>query len=235
MTLNAEVQSLSPPAMVSLFILDATSIGGPVLRFTLGKILEGPVMYDGQAYTPTDVSFTGLETSGVGALPTPKLTLSNTNGVWQAILNAYGDLLGCTITRIRTLRKYLDDGSAPDPLAYWGPDVFRIERRTAENAVYIEWELSAAIDQEGKLLPGRQVIRETCLWRYRAYNEATSSFDYSKALCPYVGSTYYDINDQVVTDPAEDVPSRRLSCCKVRFGAGNPLPFGGFPGAGRSR
>lgn len=235
MTVQAVAQSLQPDAIVSLFTLDTSMIGGPVLRFVRDKDAGGPIRFGGVEYTPTDVEFTGLEVSGVGALPTPQLRLLNHDGVFQTILNTFGDVLGCPLYRIRTFARFLDDSPQTDPNTYYGPDIFRVERKVAENPVYIEWELSAAIDQEGKMLPGRQVIRETCLWRYRAWDPVSLNFDYSKAQCPYTGTTYFDINDQQTLDPARDHPSRRISCCEARFGEGNPLPFGGFPGVARVR
>ena len=234
-TIQSVSQSLRPDGMVSLFRLDTTSIGGPVLHFVQSSFEGEPVLYDGVEYLPTDVEFNGLETSGVGALPRPRLRLSNANGVWRGIVNTYGDLLGCMVYRFRTHERFLDGQPEADPLAYRGPDVFLIERKASENSVFTEWELSASIDQEGKMLPGRQIIRNTCLFRYRAYQANSGTFDYSRAICPYAGDRYYDINDIEVFSPAEDVPSRRLSCCRKRFGNNNPLPFGGFPGAGRVR
>ena len=144
----------------------------------------------------------------------------------------WGELLGCTIYRVRTFARHLDDGEEPDSEAFYGPDIFRFERKSSENSVYIEWELSASIDQEGKQLPGRLVIRETCMWRYRRFDPSTGRFDYSKAQCPYAGDNFFDRND-LPTTPDKDEPSRRLSCCRARFGVNGPFPFGGFPGVQR--
>lgn len=234
-TIQSVAQSLAPDAHVALFLLDASSVGGGSYHFVQGRKTGGDVSYGGQTYTAIDIDFKGLETSGVGALPTPSLVLANTNLVPQAMVNTWGDLLGCVVYRWRTFARYLDGGASPDGAAYFGPDTFKIDRKVTENAVFIEWQLSAAIDQEGKLLPGRQIIRDTCMWRYRIYNAGTDAFDYSKAICPYTGTTNYDINDQVTALKKDDVPSRRLSCCKTRFGANAALPFGGFPGVARVR
>lgn len=231
--LQAEGQSLSPSGIVSLFTLDATSMGGPLMHFVQGTEAGEPIVFGGIEYSAVDVQFDGLETTGTGALPTPKIRISNTDGMAQALVSTYGELLGCTLFRIRTYTRFLDGKPDADPEAFYGPDIFRFERKTSENGVYIEWELSASIDQEGKQLPGRTIIRNTCLWRYRYYNGSTGHFDYSKAQCPYTGAQSYDINDLPVSDPSKDVPSRRLSCCRTRFGRANPLPFGGFPGVQR--
>lgn len=228
-------QSLQPDNIISLFTLDTTSIGGPVLNFVQGRDADQSVSFGGVLFQAVDVEFEGMEATGVGALPTPIIRVANHDGFVTQILNTWGEPLGCTLQRIRTFARFLDNGSEPDETAFYGPDIFRVERKATENPVFIEFELSAAIDQEGKMLPGRQVIRDTCLWRYRVWNAATGEFDYSKAQCPYTGTTYFDRNDQEVSDPALDQPSRRITCCEKRFGKGNPLPFGGFPGVERVR
>lgn len=234
-TLQSAAQSLSPDNIVALFTLDTSAIGGPIMRFVQGNEATGQIQYQGLTYEPVDVEFTGLETSGVGSLPTPRIRLANHDGIFQNILNTWGDVLGCPVYRIRTFARFLDGHPDADPNAFYGPDLFRVERKVAENPVYLEWELSAAVDQEGKMLPGRQVIRDTCLWRYRSWDPVAGDFDYSKAQCPYTGANYFDINDDPVVLASDDKPSRRLSCCEKRFGAGNPLPFGGFPGVARIR
>lgn len=231
--IRQEAQKLEPSAIVSLFTLDTTKLGGPVLRFVMSSKTNGQrIVYDGITYEPVDVEFKGLETNGVGALPTPSFVLANDASLVQVMVNTYGDLNGCEVTRVRTYARFLDGEPDADPTAFFGPDRFRVERMVSDSPEQVEWELSTAIDQEGKMLPGRVVIAGTCLWRYRSYVPTTGLFDYSKAQCPYTGDQAYDINDEPVAD-ALDHPSRRLSCCKVRFGENNPLPFGGFPGAAR--
>lgn len=233
-TIHQTAQSLNPGEYVSLFRLDATSVGGAMFYFVQGRVEGAEVKHDGIIYQPADVEFEGFEVSGQGALPTPTIRLANSDGLIQSAINTFGDLLGCEVRRIRTFRQHLDDGSDPDPTAIFGPDIFKVERKTTENSVFVEWELSAAIDQEGKKLPGRQVIRDTCLARYRAYNVNTGKFDYTRAICPYTGSKYFD-KQNTPTTADKDQPSRTVTCCKLRFGENNPLPFGGFPGVGRVR
>lgn len=235
------VQSPKPGDLVVLFRLDATSAGGQVYYFAQGAYDTEGVTFGGVYYTPVDVEFSDFETNGNGALPTPKMRIANANGVIQGMVNAYGDLMGCPISRVRTFRRFLDGEPEADPSAYYGPDHFRIERKVSENPVFIEWELSASIDQEGKMLPGRQVIRDTCLWRYRHYDPddptaAADGFVYPKgtAACPYAGTANFDRLDRPTTKN-KDVCARRLSSCEKRFGTGVELPFGGFPGVARVR
>ena len=46
-------------------------------------------------------------------------------------------------------------------------DVFRIEQKSNPNRVYVEWKLATTFDQEGRLLPGRQVLQSACPLIYR--------------------------------------------------------------------
>jgi lambda family phage minor tail protein L len=230
---QSEQQKLDPSAMISLFTIDATSVGGTVMRFVQASQGSGDVKFGGVSYQSIDIEFSGLETSGVGALPTPTMSIANTDMFIQALVNTLGDLNGCIITRIRTFARFLDGQPDADSTAIYGPDVYKVERKAEDSSVQISWELSAAIDQEGKMLPGRPMVRDTCMWRYRAYDAATGNFNYDRVLCPYTGTKYFDEDDKVTTK-ANDKPSRTVNCCELRFGKGKPWPFGGFPGMGRN-
>lgn len=236
MSIETVAQSRSPGAFVHMFRLDTTSVGGTVVFFAQARREDGGVYFGGQYYVPFDIEFSGFETNGTGSLPTPRMRLSNTNLAIQSMLNTYGDdLIGCPIQRVRTFARFLDGQPEADPTAYFGPDSFRFERKTAENPIFVEWELSASIDQEGKLLPGRQVIRDTCMWRYRRWDHNSNSFDYSKVTdCTYTGGNCFNRKGEPVSAD-QDECGRRLSDCAIRFGPGATLPFGGFPGVARTR
>lgn len=233
MSLQSVAQSENPGERVSLYRLDATSLGGSIYHFTPGRIGDDPIVFGGVEYSPWDVEVSGFETNGSGALPTPHIKVANSTPAFQAVVNSYGDLLGCPIQRVRTFKRFLDGQPDADPTAYWGPDAFRVERKVSENILFIEWEMSASLDQEGKMIPGRVVIRDTCLWRYRRHVASGDTFDYSSAQCPYTGTFYFNAMDEPTLVKSEDVPSRRISCCKARFGNAAALPYGGFPGVAR--
>lgn len=234
MSLSAAVQSPDAGAQVFLFRLDCTSIGGQVYFFTPNAQANGNVSFGGQEYTALDVEFSGYEVTGAGSLPTPTLRLSNTNAVIQGLVNTFGDdLIGCQVQRVRTYARFLDGMPEADPGAYVGPDTFEIEQKVSENPIFIEWKLSAAIDQQGRMIPGRQALRDTCTARYRRFRDG--AFDYSKASCSYVGGACFDRSGKATTDKAKDVCGRRLSDCEARFGKGNPLPTWAYPGMARTR
>lgn len=228
--INEVLQQFSPGNLVQLFQLDATLLGGPVYYFTPTSDGEGgTIVFDGQSYTPIDIEVTGYEWNGQGAFPTPRIAITNTNLAIHAAAITYGDLLGATLTRIRTFRQYLDDGAEADPTAILPIDVHRIERKSNHNNVSIEWELSASIDQEGVKIPKRQILKNACTHTYRTWNGA--SFDYTKATCPYAGTNYFNLSGTQVLNPAEDKCSKQLGAgCRKRFGENGELPFRGFPG-----
>jgi len=72
----------------------------------------------------------------------------------------------------------------------------------------------------GVRAPKRQCIANICQWVYRSTE------------CGYTGTNYFDTNDVPVASSANDVCGKRLTSCKLRFGATAELPYGSFPGIG---
>lgn len=238
-SLSAATQDLSLTEKISLYRLDATSVGASIYYFV--KATEDTtfgVTFGGQLYRAIDINVEGFEVNAGGVLPTPRMSIANSDMFVQSLVNQFGDLAGCELRRVRTFRRFLDGHADADPAAYLGPDVFRIERKSDENPVYIEWELSAAIDQEGKMLPGRQYIRDVCTRRYRVYDPANpraagDGYVYPTIFpCKYTGTgAFTELG--VATTAANDKCGRKISDCQLRFGANNALPMGAFPGIGR--
>ncbi len=230
-TITSEIQKLEPSAIIELFVLDASAFGGDVLRFHAGTNgLSQNLVWQGDTYTAFPVRASGFDMSGNGQLPRPKLQVANVTGAITLLVLTYDDLLGAKITRKRTLAKYLDAVNFPggtnpsaDSTAEFPDDVFFIDRKVTETRDIVEFELAAAFDVAGVQLPRRQIIQNVCVWRYRGDE------------CGYAGTTYFDTNDQPVVSAGLDVCGKRLSSCKARFGANNPLPFGSFPAAGLTR
>lgn len=227
-TITSEIQKLAPSAIIELFQLDATPVGGEIYYFHAGtNALKQSIVWQGQTYSPFPVQITGFEFATGGQLPRPKMVVSNVTAIITALVLAYDDLLGMKVTRKRTMAKYLDavnfaGGVNPnaDSTAEFPNDVYFIEMKTNENKEVVEFELAASFDVQGVKLPRRQIIQNICPWKYRG------------AECSYAGTAYFDTNDVAVGSLAQDVCGKRLSSCEARFGANNPLPFGAFPAAG---
>jgi lambda family phage minor tail protein L len=218
MSLNADVQSLEPGALVVLYTLDATGIGADVYRFhSYGT--TGNIMWQGVEYSPWPLEATGFEISG-GQLPVPRLKMGNVGGFVGALCLSFDDLNGATLTRHRTLAKYLDGAPDADPDEHWPDDIWYVEQKVSETSEYVDFELSSALDFNGQQLPSRSIVANNCPWLYRGPE------------CGYSGppvATEYDI---ITTDAELDACGKRLQSCFMRFGEDNPLPFGGFPAAG---
>lgn len=233
MTISTQIQLSNPDNMVTLYTLDTTMIGGTDIFYFTKRVRETTnILFGGFEYYPLDCDVTGFVWDARGALPRPKITVSNVTGIWSGLVQSLNDLIGAKLTRIRTFEKYLDDGATPDSLATLPLDIFTIEQKTRQNKVFIEWQLSSILDQSGRMLPGRLILRDVCTNNYRV--QTPLDFDYSNVTCPWVGSTYFDESDSPGIK-ANDQCSRRLTGCQARFGENNVLPFAGFPGVAKVR
>ncbi len=230
-SITSEIQKLDAGAIIELFVLDATPLGGSLMRFHAGtNHLNGNVVWQGNTYIRFPVEASGFEYNGSGQLPRPKIRVSNYLSAITALLLSYQDLLGTKIIRKRTLKKYLDavnfvGGVNPtaDNTAEFPEEIFYIDRKTNENREAVEFELAVSFDVAGIALPRRQIIQNVCSWRYRGPE------------CGYAGTNYFTAADKATSDPALDVCGKRLTSCQCRFGTSNTLPFGGFPAAGLFR
>ena len=90
------------------------------------------------------------------------------------------------------------------------------------------------MDQEGRKLPGRQVLKDACTHIYR-FPDGMGDFDYTNATCPYVGTDYFEATGASTNDPALDKCGKKLSDCRLRFGQHGVLPTRAFPGVARVR
>jgi lambda family phage minor tail protein L len=231
MSIESESQKLEQDALVSLFILDATVCGAGILCFTDSVDGSQKVVWNGQEFTPLNFESEGWEWAVNSALPRPRIKLSNVDNVVGGLTFAYGDLLGSTLTRIRTYAAFLDNGSSPDPEQVLPKDIYTVDRKVHHDLVYIEWELVSVLDLENVLVQARQILSDACPHVYRYWNG--SSFVTSKSTCQYAGSSYFDEYDKPTT-PDKDKCGRKLTSCKLRFGENAQLPTWQFPSAGRN-
>lgn len=228
MTISADVQQLEPGALVELFEVDCTAIGGDVMRFH-GHLQSGSIFWQGNEYRPWPIKVAGFERSGDAQQPSPTVTVGNIDGVIGAMCLALGDLVGASVRRRRTFAKYLDAANFPegnpaaDPTEEMPPELWYIEQKSGDVYPQIEFTLASPLDLNGQQLPARQIVANVCQWLVKG--------GYRGPYCGYTGTAYFDLNDQPVDDPAKDRCAGRIASCKCRFGAYNPLPYGSFPAA----
>ncbi len=233
MTIRADEQRASVEAIVSLYTLDATAIGGGVHRLVAAARDGETLRYQDVAYRPIPIEIEGVDYRAGGTASRPTLAVSRLDTPFIAAALAVDDFRGATLQRIRTLARYLDGGPDADPNRHWPREGWRIERLARQTRDRLVWQLASPLDLDLVRLPRRQVLRNVCAWVYRRWNGA--AFDYTAATCPYAGLDYFDADDVRVFDAAADRCSRRLSGCTARFGRGAALPYGGFLGVGRTR
>jgi lambda family phage minor tail protein L len=247
-SIASDKQKLSPGNLVELFDLDLSIYQvGLIYRFCSSFTNTESILWQGNSYTLLPIVAEGFEVSGRGTLPTPTLKICNVGNLISAISSEFGDIIGATLTRWKTYEHYLDGGASADPNQHYPKEIWLIERKKNQNKVFVEFELSASIDQEGRLLPGRQILRDACTHRYRVWDATTNSFDYANATCPWAGSDslpggaedpYFTEVGARTGDPASDVCGKKLTDCKLRFMhqfKKVDLPFRGFPSVSRIR
>lgn len=222
MSIRQDIQKLDPGARIELFELDATALGGSVNYFHAGTNgVQEAIVWQGNEYLPWPINATGFEYNGRGQLPTPRMQVANLGNLMSALNIAYDDLVGATVTRRRTFARYLDGMPDEDPTAGLPDDVFLVDRKLGEGRVLVTYELGSSLDVQGVMIPLRSMNANACSSEYRGTE------------CGYTGGAVADLNDDPTADLALDRCSKRLTGCRLRWGAYAELPYGGFPGLRR--
>ncbi|MDU7814435.1 MAG: phage minor tail protein L [Atlantibacter hermannii] len=245
MSLNSDYQKLEPGNAVRLFSVDGTAFGtGEVLRFHShnvphteaeivaaggdeSKLPAKSIWWQGQEYKAWPCQIEGIEASTSGSSAQPKLSVANLDGSITALCLAYDDLLQAKVTIHDTLAQYLDVRNFPggNPTADATQEklqVWYIDAKTSETNEVVEFALSSPMDLQGLMIPTRQ-LHSLCTWCIRNKYRTGDG-------CDYAGTRYFDKNNNPVDDPSRDECNGTLTACKLRFGDGNELSFGGFPG-----
>ena len=163
----SDSQSINPSSIIELFELTTTAAvhgSASTYRFHAGSSLNanGEVVWKGNAYQK-------------GQIPRPTLTVSNVLGTITSILltvnqtTTGNDLTGATLTRIRTLAKFIDAVNfagnvnpygTPDTNAEFPQEIYSIDRKSQETREIVTFELAAPIDLAGVRAPKRQCTRD---------------------------------------------------------------------------
>ena len=174
----SNLQNTNPSAIIELFTLQLdNSLHGAttIYRFHNGSSLKdnGEIVWAGNTYQRFPIKAEGFAFRQ-GQLPRPTLTVSNALGTITAILlsvnttTAGNDLTGATVTRIRTLARFLDAVNfpgdinpygTPDATAEFPQEIYKIDRKSAENRDTVQFELASVLDLAGIRAPNRQCTR----------------------------------------------------------------------------
>ena len=174
----SNLQNTNPSAIIELFTLQLdNSLHGAttIYRFHAGSSLKdnGEIVWAGNTYQRFPIKAEGFAFRQ-GQLPRPTLTVSNALGTITAILAAVNattagnDLTGATVTRIRTLARFIDAVNfpsnvnpygTPDSTAEFPQEIYKIDRKSAENREVVQFELASVFDLAGIRAPQRQCTR----------------------------------------------------------------------------
>ena len=174
----SNLQNTNPSAIIELFTLQLdNSLHGAttIYRFHAGSSLKdnGELVWAGNTYQRFPIKAEGFAFRQ-GQLPRPTLTVSNALGTITAILAAVNattagnDLTGATVTRIRTLARFIDAVNfpsninpygQPDHTAEFPKEIYKIDRKSAENREVVQFELASVFDLAGIRAPQRQCTR----------------------------------------------------------------------------
>ena len=181
----SETQSINPGSVIEMFELttDAALHGSTTTyRFHDGSNpiaygnanSNGNIVWNGNTYIAVPVEADGFKYAN-GQLPRPTLTISNvTNLITAILLNVNvvtpgNDLTGAVVTRVRTLARFLDAVNftgntnpygTPDPTAEYAKEIYKIDRKSAENRAVVQFELAAAFDLANIRIPLRVCTKE---------------------------------------------------------------------------
>ena len=174
----SNIQGINPSSIIELFALTTTADlhgSATTYRFHAGSSLNsnGQIVWAGNSYQRFPVEADGFAFQK-GQIPRPTLTVSNALGTITSILltvnqtTTGNDLTGATVTRIRTLAKFLDAVNfaggvnpygTPDPNAEFPQEIYSIDRKASETRDAVSFELAAPIDLAGVRAPKRQCTR----------------------------------------------------------------------------
>ena len=175
-----DLQSINPSGIIELFSLQLDSAlhgSNTIYRFHNGSSLNanGEIVWAGNSYLRFPLIAEGFAYQR-GQLPRPTLTISNlyaapsTSALMLSAneITPGNDLTGSTVTRIRTLAKFLDNVNfsgnsnpfgTPDSNAEFPREIYYIDRKAAETRDVVSWELAAVFDLAGVRIPKRQCTR----------------------------------------------------------------------------
>lgn len=155
---------------------------------TTTTLHEASIHFDGKVFEAFPIIAEGFAQSSSGTLPRPRLTISNLSPSLAASFSVANggsalpsgtitsmmlevnkitvgnDLIGSTLVRIRTLRKFLPNenfntaNSTADPTQKFPEDIYMIVRKVVENQEIVQFECAMPNDEFGIRLPRRQIL-----------------------------------------------------------------------------
>jgi lambda family phage minor tail protein L len=170
---------IQPTAILEFFRIYPDTVVKPDIFISVhgGSIFGENVTWQGIEYIPVPIECEGFEINGNGQLARPKIRFANKDFLITSLLQNNFDFKNAKIVRKRTFVKYLDDvnfdGGNPfgeqDFTAEISNEAFLIGQKTAENKVFVEFELTSPLDLENFEVTNRNILAKYCYWSYRGH------------------------------------------------------------------
>lgn len=229
-----ELSKLEIDAPVFLYKFDLVPIGAAETYYFSPQLLNGAnILMGGQAYQYAAVHIGEIVQDGAGdATNSVTLTLTNKDRFASTLCTLHKDCVGAKITRIQTLRSFLDGQSLANPAAYIRRHVFIVDRKSALDDEYAQFELRSMSSITGKSIPKQVCLKNICTRTYRVWNGAA----YIMGSCPYAGAAKFTRAGASTADPYLDQCSFDMKGCDLRYPDvvdGEPKPLWAFPGMQR--
>lgn len=196
---NQEAASLTPTALLNLFLLDLSQIGINQQYYFVDGTSSNyqSIVFGGQTYTPFPVIIDGAGYEGQGSINRPKLRVSNIGGFVSNLLLLDQDLVGASVTWTRVFARFIDAVNypngvspyTPDPAGAYAPEVYFVNRKIEENQQQVSFELSTSFELDGRRLPSRTCLANFCSWSYRGPG------------CNYTGVPIADAQNNLFSGP----------------------------------
>ncbi|MEE5107229.1 phage minor tail protein L [Pseudomonas alliivorans] len=223
--ITVDDQKLEPGALVQLIELDGEARGMGTLRYHAHQ-QNTAIIWQGHHYEPRPFEIAGFGRGVDGNTSAPVLKIGNLDGLVTALCVQFQHLCGIRVIVHQTYARYLDaanfPGGNPDASTHERLDIAYINQPTRIARDEVVFALAPPTAVKGQKLPAGQISNrcEWCLWG-----------EYRGPDCNYTGPLMFDLDGNPVDDPSKDRCGGRISDCEKRHGKGNPLPFGGAPGA----
>lgn len=219
MSINAatqrELAGLEVDARVFLYKIDLNPIGvATTYYFSPHSLNSANVSFGGQVYTYGAVHISEISQDGSGENSRPSLTLRNENNFVSSLCVQYKDLLGAEVTRIKTLKAFLDTQPLANGNNHITRHVFEVSQKKALDEQFGVFELKSMASIEGRKFPKQVCLKNFCTRTYRRWNGTA----FVAGTCPYVGGSMFTRDGLATVDPYLDVCSKDLkNGCEKRF------------------
>ena len=147
--IDEKLNRLAVNTIIELYIMDATAVGGDIYRFTSSAYADSLISFQGETYTPIQFESSGWESTSDGTLPRPTMTISAISIAVIAAVISLNNFSKVEVTRIKTIKEFLDGESEEDGAQFLPREVYIVNRLISRNRVSVQIELASKIDRTG--------------------------------------------------------------------------------------